>query len=97
MNHWRTTLPEGALLEVSYEELIEDQETWSRKMVEFIGLPWDPRCLELNDPGQTGRNIMTFSRWQVRQKISKSSVARWRNYEKAIEPLLSLAELDPRK
>ncbi len=47
-------------------------------MLEFIGLPWDPRCLDFH---QTERIVITASRWQVRQKISTASVGRWRNYE----------------
>ncbi len=56
-------------------------------MIEFIGLPWDPRCLDFNT---SRRNILTFSRWQARQKISKSSLARWRKYEPFIAPLVAL-------
>jgi hypothetical protein len=92
MEHWRATLPEEVILDVSYEELVEDQEAWSRKMVQFIGLPWDPRCLEFDRPGKAGSTILTFSQWQARQKISKTSVARWRNYEKFVGPLRRLTE-----
>jgi len=87
MQHWRSKLPDGALLEVSYEDLIADQEAWIRKMVEFIGLSWDPRCLDFDRPHDRGRTILTFSQWQARQKISRSSVARWRRYERFIGPL----------
>jgi tetratricopeptide (TPR) repeat protein len=95
MQHWHSALPVGAILDVSYEGLVEDQEAWSRKMIEFIGLPWDPRCLDFDTSdraGREGRTIMTFSKWQARQKISKSSVDRWRNYEKFIGPLGNLAK-----
>jgi tetratricopeptide (TPR) repeat protein len=93
MQHWRRTLPEHSLLEISYEDLIEDQERWSRQMVEFAGLDWDPRCLNFDAvrPSAGDRTILTFSKWQARQKISKSSMARWRNYEPFIGPLLGLA------
>jgi len=93
MEHWRSTLPENAILDVSYEGLVEDQEAWSRKMLEFIGLPWDPICLEFH---RTDRTVITASKWQVRQKISKSSVGRWRNYEKFVGPLLPLMESEAR-
>ena len=56
-------------------------------MVDFIGLPWDPRCLEFH---QTERVVMTASRWQVRQKLNATSVGRWRNYENYIGPLRAL-------
>jgi hypothetical protein len=96
MEHWRSTLPEDVILDVSYEELIDDQETWSRKMMQFIGLPWDPRCLEFDRSGKPGSTILTFSQWQARQKITKTSVARWRNYEKFVGPLRRLGELAAR-
>jgi tetratricopeptide (TPR) repeat protein len=92
MKHWRLILPEDAILDVSYEGLVNDQEAWSRKMLEFIGLPWDPRCLDFH---KTHRAVITASRWQVRQKINSASVLRWRNYEKFVGPLLHLTDLDP--
>jgi len=87
MTHWQHTLPAEAMLDVFYEDLIEDQETWSRKMVEFVGLPWDPVCLDFH---RTERTVSTFSKWQARQRISRSSVGRWRNYERFLGPLLCL-------
>ncbi len=84
MSHWRRVLPEKALLDVPYEALVEEPETWARRMLAFVGLPWDPRCLDFH---QTDRVVITASKWQVRQKISTASVARWRNYEKHIGPL----------
>jgi tetratricopeptide (TPR) repeat protein len=86
MEHWRSILP-ATILDVPYEGLVADQETWSRKMLEFIGLEWDARCLDFH---QTNRSVVTASRWQVKQKINSSSVERWRNYEKFVAPLLPL-------
>ena len=84
MVHWRRTLPPQTLLEVRYEALVEEPETWSRRMLEHIGLPWDPRCLEFH---RTDRPILTASNWQVRQPIGKSSIGRWRRYERFLAPL----------
>jgi len=91
MRHWRSTLPQDVILDVPYEALVADQEVWSRKMVEFVGLPWDPACLDFH---QTDRSVSTFSKWQVRQKISTASVERWRNYASLIGPLMRLSESD---
>jgi tetratricopeptide (TPR) repeat protein len=88
-DHWRTVLPATALLEIPYEALIEDQEGWTRRMVDFIGLPWDPKCLEFHE---TERVVSTASKWQVRQKIYAASAGRWRNYEKFLGPLQRLAD-----
>jgi hypothetical protein len=85
--HWRTVLPATMLLEVPYEALIADQEGWARRMVDFIGLPWDPKCVDFHE---TDRTVITLSKWQVRQKIHASSVGRWRHYEKHIAPLQQL-------
>jgi tetratricopeptide (TPR) repeat protein len=89
MAHWRSVLPPGFILDVPYEELVGDQETWSRKILDFIGLEWDARVLEFHT---TKRQVTTASAWQVRQKMYKSSVARWHNYEKFIGPLKSLGK-----
>jgi tetratricopeptide (TPR) repeat protein len=92
MAHWRAALPAQIYLEVPYEALVDEPETWSRRMVEFIGLSWDPACL---DSHRTSRSVSTFSKWQVRQKIGKTSVARWRNYAQFVGPLTRL-EQDPK-
>jgi hypothetical protein len=81
-------LPASTLLEVAYEELVADGDGWTRRILEFTGLPWDPRCLEFH---QTERVVITASRWQVRQKLHRGSSGRWRNYEKhlgTLRPLL---------
>ncbi|MEA3139376.1 MAG: hypothetical protein QOK23_1545 [Gammaproteobacteria bacterium] len=91
MRHWRSTLSEGAILDVPYEELVQEPEPWIRKIVQFVGLPWDPRCLDFH---QTERTVVTASNWQVRQRITKSSVGRWRHYESFLGPLRSLTELE---
>jgi tetratricopeptide (TPR) repeat protein len=89
MQHWRVTLPESAILDVPYEGLVEDAEAWSRRMLDFIALSWDPNCLEFY---RSNRTVNTFSKWQARQKISRSSLARWRHYEKFLGPLMSLMD-----
>jgi tetratricopeptide (TPR) repeat protein len=88
-DHWRATLPATALLEVPYEALIVDQEGWTRRMLDFVGLPWDPKCLDFH---ATDRVVITASKWQVRQKINAASAGRWRNYEKFVGPLMGLVE-----
>lgn len=90
MAHWRSVLPPEVFLDVPYEALVDDQEGWSRKIIDFIGLEWDDRCLEFYN---TERRVGTASNWQVRQPVYKTSKERWRNYEKFIGPLLPLMEL----
>jgi tetratricopeptide (TPR) repeat protein len=90
MAHWRAALPADRFLDVPYESVVEDQEGWSRKIIDFIGLDWNDACINFH---KTDRNVSTASKWQVRQPIYKTSKERWRNYEKYISPLLPLLEL----
>jgi len=87
MAHWRKVLPPGTLLDVPYEELVSDQETWTRKILAHLDLEWDVRCLKFNE---NPRPVVTASSWQVRQRMYGDSVKRWRNYSKFIEPLRKL-------
>ncbi len=89
MQHWESVLPAGQVLDVSYEALVADPESSTRRMLEFIGLPWDARCLEFQ---QNSRSVVTTSRWQVRQKINNASVARWHRYRQHLGPLMSLLQ-----
>jgi tetratricopeptide (TPR) repeat protein len=90
MKHWRSTLPGHVILDVPYENLVDHPEAWSRRMLEFVGLPWDPQCLDFH---KTNRTVITASKWQVRQAITRASVGRWRNYEKFLGPLRQLMDL----
>lgn len=76
MAHWHTHLP-LPILEVQYEDTVADLEKQARRIVDFLGVPWDARCLDFH---RNERAVQTPSRWQVRQPIYTRSVARWRNY-----------------
>jgi tetratricopeptide (TPR) repeat protein len=81
--HWRNVMP-LPVMEVRYEEMVADQEAVSRRMVDFCGLDWDDRCLQFH---KTERVVQTSSVAQVRQPIYKSSVARWKKYQRHLVPL----------
>jgi hypothetical protein len=85
--HWRKVLPPGTILDVPYEELVADQELWTRKILDFLGLAWDERCLQFHT---TKRAVVTSSYWQVRQPLYRDSVQRWRKYSRYIGPLRDL-------
>jgi tetratricopeptide (TPR) repeat protein len=91
MAHWRAVLPAGSMLEIPYSQLVAGQEHWTRRMLEFLGLEWDPRCLDFH---MTQRTVATASAWQVRQKMYGDSVQRWRHYAKFIGPLRDLKDPD---
>ncbi|MCS6851376.1 MAG: tetratricopeptide repeat protein [Gemmataceae bacterium] len=86
MEHWRQVLP-VPMLEVSYEETVADLEGTARRMIDFIGLDWDPACVAFH---QTKRVVRTASLSQVRQPIYSRSVGRWRHYADELQPLLRL-------
>ena len=90
ITHWRSVLPPETILDVPYEGLIADQEGWTRRILAFLDLEWDERCLDFHT---TQRTVSTASYWQVRQRIYRDSVGRWRNYEKFIGPLRALKDL----
>jgi hypothetical protein len=84
MRHWDAVLP-GRVHEVRYETMIANQEGESRRLIEFLGLPWDDACLRFEE---NDRAVVTASRWQVRQPIYQTSVKRWKNYGAKIQPLI---------
>lgn len=84
MNHWHQVL-DLPILDVKYEQLASDPEPVCRRIVEFAGLDWDERCLRSH---QVRRGVTTSSVQQVRQPIYRSSVARWRKYERHLQPLI---------
>jgi tetratricopeptide (TPR) repeat protein len=86
MDHWRTTLPPGMMLEVRYEDVIADLEGQSRRIIDHCGLEWDARCLEFH---RSERSVRTASFAQVRRPLYQTSVGRWRNYEPFLEPLVA--------
>ncbi len=85
MEHWRAVLPQDAMLEVQYEDLVEDFEPHARRIIAYCGLEWDDRCLSFH---KTQRPVRTASATQVRQPIYRTAVNRWRPYQNMLQPLL---------
>lgn len=83
MAHWKAVLDEP-ILEMDYEKLVASPEPQIRRLLDFVGLPWDERCLSFH---QNRRIVATASQAQVRRPIYDSSVGRWKNYQKWIGPL----------
>ena len=85
MEHWKQvlTIP---MLEVRYEDVVRDIEDQTRRMLAFIGLPWDDNCLRFHE---SQRPMMTASRDQVRQPLYSTSIGRWRHYETHLAPLIA--------
>jgi hypothetical protein len=86
MQHWRSVLPADSMLEVVYEDVVDDIEKQARRLIDYCGLPWDDRCIDFH---KTSRAINTLSAFQVRQPLFRTSVQRWRRYEANLGPLLN--------
>jgi tetratricopeptide (TPR) repeat protein len=84
MEHWRSVL-RIPMLDLRYEDLVENSEEQVRRLLDFCELPWDERCLRHHESGRVAR---TFSYNQVRKPIYKTSVARWKRYERHLGPLI---------
>jgi tetratricopeptide (TPR) repeat protein len=85
MAHWKAVLP-VSVLEVCYEELVEDVERVSRQIVSFCRLPWHDACLSFYE---TRRMVRTASNTQVRRPIYKDSLGKWKNYASHLGPLFT--------
>jgi tetratricopeptide (TPR) repeat protein len=90
MAHWRAHLP-LPILELRYEDTVSDQEGQTRRLLDFLDVPWDPACLNFH---QSERAVQTPSRWQVRQPVYKKSVERWRAYAEFLPALERAFPLD---
>lgn len=77
MAFWRQRFP-GRIHEISYEQLVADQEVQSRRMLAHCGLRWDPACLEFH---RNEAAVATPSAQQVRQPINARAIGRWRAHE----------------
>ncbi|MDX8381142.1 MAG: sulfotransferase [Ghiorsea sp.] len=82
--HWHQLFP-GEILEINYEDVVDDTEGSARRMLEYIGVDWEPQVLAFNE---LDRAVKTASVWQVRQPIYKTSKAKWERYQSHLGPLI---------
>jgi tetratricopeptide (TPR) repeat protein len=87
MQHWYSVLPKTTIFNVPYEQMVENYETLSKQLLDYIGLPWDTNCLHFYD---NKRIVKTASLTQVRKPIYKTSVQRWRHFANELESLLAI-------
>jgi tetratricopeptide (TPR) repeat protein len=77
MDHWDRVLP-GKVLRVRHEDVLDDLEGQTRRMLDHIGLPFEEACLEFH---RTARAVRTASSEQVRRPINRSGQGAWKPYE----------------
>lgn len=84
MSHWREALS-IEMLEVRYEDLVANLEECARRMLDYVGVAWDPRVLEFH---LNKRHMRTASAGQVHRPLFTTSIGRWKHYERHLGPLL---------
>lgn len=85
MHHWNQLFP-GDILEVRYEDVVSEPEREARRMLDYVGVQWEPQVL---DTSELDRPVKTASVWQVRQPIYQTARERWRRYADFLTPLIA--------
>lgn len=84
MAHWESVLPQGKILRVQHEEVLDDLEGQVQKILNYCDLPFERGCVEFY---KTNRAVRTASSEQVRKPISKKGVGQWKNFESYLDSL----------
>jgi hypothetical protein len=74
---------------IRYEDIVDDQEGSTRRMLDFIGEDFDPRCLAFHENRRYAR---TASYAQVTERLYDRSRYRYRHYLKHLEPAIAILE-----
>lgn len=91
-DHWTraTSMLPIQVHRVRYERMVEDLESEMRALLEFLGLPWDPRVLDNRASAAKREHIRTASYSQVTEPIYRRSAGRWQRYRSQLEPILPI-------
>lgn len=84
MGHFRETLPADRFMEIHYEDIVYDQESQTRRLLEFCDLEWHEGCLRFHENEMP---VSTASSVQVRQPLYSGSIDRWKRYGELLDPL----------
>lgn len=90
---WKTLAPliNNPWLEVRYEDMVDDLELTSRKVLDFLGVSWNPDVLRFYEHAQKKR-VRSPTYADVANPVFKRALGRWRNYRKYLEPYLDKLE-----
>lgn len=83
LRHFDTILL-GRVHRVIHEALVDDPEGEVRRLLDHLGLPFDPACLRFH---QNERAVRTASSEQVRRPINRDGLDQWKPFETWLEPM----------
>ena len=83
MNHWKATL-DIPILDVHYERLVADPQSEFPRLIEFLGLDFDPSCYDFH---KSKRTVRTLSYDQVNRPLYTTSSGRHNNYKSHIQDI----------
>jgi len=78
-------------IEVRYEDSVADLESQARKVLEFLGLSWDAGVLRYHERAQQ-KHVHSPTYEAVTKPVYSSSIGRWRNYARQLEPHLGILQ-----
>jgi tetratricopeptide (TPR) repeat protein len=84
MQHWREVIPKDRLIDVPYEQVVNDIGTEARRLIDFCGLPWEESCLRFHE---TSRTVRTASLHQVRRPLYRGSLGHSKSFGQGLEIL----------
>jgi hypothetical protein len=93
MEHWHEVLPPGVMIDVHYEDLVDDIEGGARRVLRHCDLDWEDSCRDFHD---TKRAVRTASLMQVREPVYRRSIGAWRRYAEFLQPLGDALGVDVR-
>jgi tetratricopeptide (TPR) repeat protein len=83
MAFWKAQFPDR-ILEVSYEDLATNTEATAKRVLDYLGLDWDPQCLAFyKQPRISG----SASSEQIRRPVYTSSIGRWKHFGSQLQPM----------
>ena len=86
--HWDSVMP-GRILQLNYDQLVADQEEQTRRLLEHLGLSFEPACIEFQ---RNAAPVATASAVQVREPIYRSAAGRWQRYADELQPAIDILE-----
>ena len=84
MDFWTNSLKKR-IFDLDYELLTVKQESETRRLIEYVGLDWDEKCLS---PQNNKRRVKTASNLQVRKKLYQGSSEQWQKYKPFLNGVL---------